>query len=78
MRVIKEAYNAERKRRQTTRTKKCDETAVRKQKAKTLISMIRRGGMKKEDIIRRVEEVFGKGSSQEIVKAVTNEKITKN
>ena len=75
MRVIKEAHNAERKRRQTTRKKKCDESGARKQRAKTLISMIRRGEMKKEEIERRFDEIFGRGSSQEIEKATTNEKI---
>ena len=41
MRVIKEAHNIERKRRQTAR-KKCEEIGVRKQRAKSLISTIRR------------------------------------
>ena len=50
MRVIKEAHNIERKRRQTTRKKKCDETVVRKQKAKTLISMIRMGERRKKKL----------------------------
>ena len=72
MRVVKEAHIVERKRRQTTRKKKCDETAVRKQRAKTLISMIRRGEMKKEEIERRLDEIFGRGSGQEIEKATTN------
>ena len=75
MRVIKEAHNIERKRRQTTRKKKCDETAVRKQRVKTLISTIRRGDMQKEEIERRFDEIFSRGSSQEIEKATTNEKI---
>ena len=75
MSVIKEAHNVERKRRQTTRKKKCEEIGVRKQRAKALISTIRRGGMKKEEIERRFDEIFGRGSRQEIEKATTNEKI---
>ena len=66
MSVIKEAHNVERKRRQTTRKKKLGETAVRKQRAKALVSMIRRGGMKKEEIEKRLDEIFGTGSRQEI------------
>ena len=31
--------------------------------------------MKREDIEKRLEEIFGKGSRQEIEKAETNEKI---
>ena len=31
--------------------------------------------MRKEDIEKRLEEIFGRGSSQEIKKAATNEKI---
>ena len=42
MKVIKEANNVERKRRQTSRRKKSEETGVRKQRAKALISTIRR------------------------------------
>ena len=39
-----------------------------------MISTIRRGGMKKEEIEKRLEEIFGRGSRQEIEKATTNEK----
>ena len=75
MKVIKEAHNVERKRRQTSRKKKRDETTARKQRAKTLISTIGRGGMKKEDIEAKPEEIFGKGSSKEIETEMTKEKI---
>ena len=48
---------------------------MRTQRAKTLIAMVKRGGMKKEDVERRLEEIFGEGSRQEIKDATTNEKI---
>ena len=73
MRVIKEAHNLEKKRRLTSRNKKSDEMAVRKQKAKALIASIRRG-IPKEEFKRRLEEIFGKGSSKEIETATTVDK----
>ena len=73
MRVIEEAHNVERKRRQSTRKKK-DEIKTRTQRANTLISTIRRG-MRKEEIEERLEEIFGRGSRQEIEKSTTSEKI---
>ena len=60
MRVIKEAHNCEKKRRQTTRKRKREETRTRIQQAKTLIWDIKRRGMEKEEIVRRLEQVFGK------------------
>ena len=60
MRVIKETHSIERKRRQTSRKKKSDETAARKQRAKTLIVDVKRGGMRKKEIARRLEDNFGK------------------
>ena len=75
MMVIKEAHNAERKRRWTSRKKKTEETSKRKRKAKALIAEINRGGMKKEDIVKRLEVIFGRGSGQAIAKAATTEKI---
>ena len=42
MKVIKEAHNVERKRRQTTRVKRSEESSKRTQKAKSLICEIRR------------------------------------
>ena len=74
MSVIKEARNVERKRRQSSRKKKKDETKSRTQKAKTLISTIRRG-LRRDEIEKRLEEIFGRGSKQEIEKSTTNEKI---
>ena len=75
MRIIKEAHNVERKRRQTARKKRSEESATRTQKAKALIFNIKRGGMRKEEIERMLEKIFGKGSGQEIVNANTMEKI---
>ena len=43
MRVIREAHNIERKRRQSTREKRFDESKTRTQKAKALIMEIRQG-----------------------------------
>ena len=58
MRVIKEAHNAERKRRRTSRKKRNDEAKVRTQNAKALIAIVKRGGMRKEEIGRRLDEIF--------------------
>ena len=74
MRVIREAHNTERKRRQTSRREKCETIRVRTQQAESLICEIKRG-MKKEDIAMKVEEIFGKGSSQELEKETAREKI---
>ena len=76
MSVIKEAHNTERKRRWTAKKEKSEERRTRTQRAKALISLIKRGGTRKEDISRRVELIFGKGSWQEIENATTIEKIT--
>ena len=73
MRVIKESHNTEKKRRQTARKKKCDEGKARTQKAKSLIAALRQGRVRKEDIVRRFEDIFGKGSGQEIENEATNE-----
>ena len=76
MRVIKEAVNVEKKRRQTSKKRLSDETSKRTQRAKSLILDIRHGRlMNKEEIGRRFEEIFGHGSSQEIENATTVEKI---
>ena len=37
--------------------------------------IIKQGKMRKEEIDRRLEEIFGKGSGQEIEKATTIEKM---
>ena len=49
---------------------------IRKQKAKTLNQNINRSGMRKDEIERRIEEIFEQGSRQDIEKATTTlEKI---
>ena len=75
LKVIQEAALVERKRRQASRKKKIDETTTRTQRAKALIADVKRGGMGKEEIARKLEEIFGKGSRVEIEKATTKEKI---
>ena len=75
MRVIKEAHETQRKRRQTGKKKRIDEALKRTQKAKAIVAIIKQGKMTKEEAMRRLEVIFGKGSSQEIEKATTKEKI---
>ena len=75
MNVIKEANNVERKRRQTARMKRSDETETRMQRAKALVADIKQGKARREDIVKRLEKIFGKGSGQEIETASTEEKI---
>ena len=75
MRDIREAHNVERKRRQSKREMRNDESKTRRQKAKSLIAEVRRGGMRKEEIEKRLEKIFGVESSQEIAKATTEEKV---
>ena len=53
----------------------CDESSRRTQKAKSLIAEIRRKEISKAEIEQRIEEMFGKGSGQEIGNATTKEKI---
>ena len=65
----------ERKRRQTSRKKRSEEAATRTQKAKARIFNVKRGGMRKEEIGRMPEKIFGKGRGQEIENANTMEKI---
>ena len=74
-RVIKEAHNTERKRRHTTKKKVGQEVAKRTQRAKALIATIKQGNMRKEDAMKRLDEIFGKGSGHEIEKATTDGKI---
>ena len=50
MRVIKEAHNVERKRRQSSRKKMSDDARTRTQRAKSLICDIKRGRLGKEDV----------------------------
>ena len=75
MKVIKEAHNLERKRRQASRKKRIDETNSRTQKVKALIARVRRGEMRKEEIVIMLEEIFGRGSGQEIEKATTKRRL---
>ena len=75
MRVIKKAHETQRKRRQTGKKKRIDEALKRTQKAKAIVAIIKQGKMTKEEAMKRLEVIFGKGSSQEIEKATTNEKI---
>ena len=61
----------ERKRRQTARKKKSEESVKRTQKAKSLICEIRKREMSVDEIKRRIESIFGKGSALEIGDATT-------
>ena len=73
MGVIKEAHNTEWKRRTAAKKDKGEERRTRTQRAKALISQIKRGEIREEDISRRVEVIFGKGSWQEIEDGTTIE-----
>ena len=75
MRVIKEAHNTQRKRRLSEKKKAVEETRKMTQQAKALIAIVKQGKMAKDEVMRRLEEIFGRGSSQEIEKATTKEKI---
>ena len=75
MRVIREAYNVEKKRRQTARKKRGDEAMKRTQRVKALIAIIKQGKMNKDEIERNIEKMFGKGCKEEIEKVTTIEKI---
>ena len=75
MKVIKEAHNIERKRRMVSRKAKSDELKARTQRTKALIAEIKQRKMRKDEIERRVDQIFGKGSSQEIKTAMTKEKM---
>ena len=77
MRAVKEAYNVEKRRRQTARKKRSEESSKRTQKAKSLIVEIRKRKMTYEEIESRREEIFGRGSSQETEKAITREKSSR-
>ena len=75
VKIIREAHNIGRKRRQTAKKRRNEETTKRTQRAKTLIATIKKGGFGKDEISRMVEEIFRKGSSNEIEMAATKEKI---
>ena len=75
MRVIKEANNAEQKRRKTSRMKKSEGVKERTQRAKALIAMVKRGEVRKDEVERRIDEIFGNRRGCEIEKATTTERI---
>ena len=75
IKVIKVVHNVERKRRQATRKKKGDELTARIQRTKTLIARIKHGDIEREEIERKIEEMFGKGSHREIENVTTSAKI---
>ena len=75
MKVIREANNAERKRRQTGWKNKCEEERIKTQRVKALITEIKRGRTRKEEIERKLDEIFGKGRHLEIATAETTNKV---
>ena len=75
MKVIREAHNVEKKRRQTSRKKRGDEAMKRTQRVKALIVIIKQGKMNKDEIERNIEKMFGKGCKEENEKVTTMEKI---
>ena len=75
MKVIKEAHLVERKRRQTSRKKRALDKTTTTQRAKTLITKIKRGEVRREEVERRLEEIFGQGSREEIEHTSTNQEI---
>ena len=40
-----------------------------------MIAIVKQGKMSKDEVVRRLEEIFGRGSSQEIGNATSKEKI---
>ena len=58
-----------------SRKKRSEETRSRTQRTKALLAEIKKGKMMKEEIERRLEQIFGRGSSQEIKAATTKDKI---
>ena len=72
--IIKEANIIERKRGQTTKMRRSEETAKRTQRAKTLIANIKKE-IGKDEIARMLEEIFGNGRGNDIETAPTKEKI---
>ena len=75
MMVIREAFNVEWERRQTSRKKRSEDAKTRTQRAKALVAQIKRGRLRKEEIGKRLEEIFGDGSNREIETATTTERI---
>ena len=75
MKVIKEAHNTERKRRRTSRKERDEASRAMTQRAKALIADIKRGEIRKEEVEKRLDGIFGRGSRHEIETATTKEKI---
>ena len=75
MMVIDEAHNVDRKRRQTSRNERGEESKARTQRAKALIADIKRGEIGKEEVEKRLVCIFGRGSQHEIETVTTKEKI---
>ena len=78
MRVIKEAHNTQRKKRQSGKKKPDEEARKRTQRAKALIAIVKQGKMSKDEVMGRLEEIFGRGSSQERECLVEREKCRKD
>ena len=53
---------------------KSDDAMTRTQRAKSMIIYVERGGMRKEDVERRLDEIFGQGSGDENGMATTMKK----
>ena len=66
MKVIKEAHNVEKKRRQTSRKRKREEVTIKTQRAKALIFDIRRGQLRKEEIERKPEGYSASGAVERL------------
>lgn len=60
-----------------SRKRKSDEAEARTQRRKALIAENKQGEMRKDEIERRHDKTFGKGSSQEITAAMTEERAVK-
>ena len=75
MKVIKEAHNTERKRRQTSRKESGEASRAMTQRAKALIADIKRGGIRKEEAEKRLDGIFGRGGRHDIETAMTKEEI---
>ena len=70
---IEEAHNVEQKRRQTTKNE-YDEVKARTQKAKDFDCRHKKRGKSKDAIERRLAQIFGEGSHQEIEERNTKDK----
>ena len=75
MRVVKNVHSVEKERKHSSLKKKTDKIGPRMQRAKSMIFDVKRGGMRKEVVKRRLDEIFGKGSRDENRMAKTMEKI---